>query len=116
MVDFSKFNKFENDIFRRLNINTKSVICKDLITNDNIELENFLEKSFSKMLYYMKNPEKDKDMGDSDCLYMHMLFPVKSGNKNFYSKDEINFHRKENNFDTYYEVGCKIFEINKIIT
>jgi hypothetical protein len=115
-LDYTQLSKPENEIFKRLNINTKSVICRDLITNDDLELESFLETSFSKMLYYLNNTEKEKDLRDLDCLYMHMLFPIKSGNLNLSGKVEFsNLNGKENNFDSYYEVGCKIFEINKII-
>ena len=53
-------NKSENDIFSSMKKNTKSIICKDSITNDEIELESFLENSFSKMLYNLNNPD-DKD-------------------------------------------------------
>jgi hypothetical protein len=116
-LDYKQLNKPENEVFKILNINTKSVICRDLITNDDLELESFLETSFSKMLYYLNNPEKEKDLRDLDCLYMHMLFPIKGGNAQFPGKDDIsNLNSgKENNFDSYYEVGCKVFEINKII-
>lgn len=61
-VEFPSINKSENDLFKRLDYNTKSIICKDTITNDDIDLETFLENSFSKMLYYINNPDKKKDL------------------------------------------------------
>ncbi len=117
-LDYTQLSKPENEVFQRLNINTKSVICRDLITNDDLELESFLETSFSKMLYYLNNPEKEKDLRDLDCLYMHMLFPIKGGNAQFPTKgdfSDLNGKPNNNSFDSYFEVGCKIFEINKII-
>jgi len=67
------------------------------------------------MVYYLNNPEKEKNFGDLDCLYLHMLFPIKEQNNDYNINDNLNINNGYGNLDSYYEVGCKIFEINKII-
>lgn len=42
-----------------------------------------------------------------------MLIPIKY--KGIEAKEENPAFQKNNSLDSYYEVGCKIFEINKII-
>jgi hypothetical protein len=80
-----------------------------------------------KILYHLNNNNNsdntnknnnsdDKEFNENDCLYMHMLFPIKNDE---FIKNNINNDINNNNdkyiSDSYYEVGCKIFEINKII-
>lgn len=43
-----------------------------------------------------------------DCLYLHMVIP--SG-----EKEKVRNKKEIVKKDVFYEVGCKIFEINKIV-
>ncbi len=47
-----------------------------------------------------------------DCMYLHMLIPTKSNTTEIIKLS--NSSRVVNNKRSYYEIGCKIFEINKI--
>jgi hypothetical protein len=61
----------------------------------------------SKILAYYShsqnlNQSSQEEIKD-DCLYLHMILPTKEKN------EEVQAQKK-----LYYELGCKIFEINKI--
>ena len=55
-----------------------------------------MEMIMSKFLFIFRN---------LDCVYMHLLFP---------GEENENMYTNEKKKDIFYEVGCKIFEINKI--
>jgi hypothetical protein len=49
---------------------------------------------------------------NNDCMYLHMMIPTKSNSTEF--KKFSNNSNKDNKKRSYFEIGCKIFEINKI--
>ena len=51
-----------------------------------------------------KTGNKNINFSDNDCIYMHLLLPSDE-------KQQDNFLIRNK---TFYEVGCKVFEINKI--
>ena len=97
---------------------------------------NFLKKV--KKILNMNTKSKDLlkffiNIRDEDCLFLHMILPEKNSKENipksgkkYNDKDSgFNFNQNKNDSDrrnnntdfkkkVYYEVGCKIFEINKI--
>lgn len=110
--EISPINKFSE--------NVESLLCKDYVTTSNNKNHNFEEIIRKKL--------KEKDVKDlqssknSDCMYLHMLIPAK---ENSLSKNKTNIiddleHIDNHNtktktkINTYFEIGCKIFEINKI--
>lgn len=108
--DLKIINTFDN--------NVESLLCRDYISNKKNE-DNMFENIINKVYtHYLINLQKlDKENEDlektDDCLYMHMIIPAKKEEEpNIYRDLEANLN--ENKKMAYYEIGCKIFEINKI--
>jgi hypothetical protein len=116
-MDSSK-NEKEISVINNFKGNVESLLCKDYVTTSDNKNHNFEEIIRKKLM------EKDiKDFQtskDSDCMYLHMLIPAKENspvkNKTKINIDEIDTQniKPENKINTYFEIGCKIFEINKI--
>lgn len=124
-VDFEK-NSFENEYngskilpvdinknyLAHLSQKVESIYCNDYIGTN---LTNHNNINFEALL--------NRDKGE-DCLYLHLVFPfdVEDGDGNVIIRGNSsdNNQRKESNTGTtrkkgYYEIGCKVFDIKKVI-
>lgn len=124
-VDFEK-NSFENEYngptTLPININknylahlsqkVESIYCNDYIGTN---LTNHNNINFEALL--------NRDKGE-DCLYLHLVFPfdVEGGDGNVIIRGNTtdSSQRKESNAGNtrkkgYYEIGCKVFDIKKVI-
>ena len=100
--DSTSLLKYENkNLINLFDKNVESVLCKNYFSphtgNENIN-------NFEELMNKKENLE---------CHYLHLIFPIKK-NEN---SEKILTNRILQNEDRreYYEIGCKIFEINKII-
>ena len=93
--DYSGTDKNNQEIFRKLidQVNITIVLTFNFKKKFNEEEDNF-------------NNGFIKTNSTDDCLYLHMLVPSSE------NKPKIGKDMKK---DVFYEVGCKIFEVNKII-
>lgn len=67
--------------------NINSLYCKDFVsTNQYFKIDDIMNKS-----------SNNTDLSD-ECMFLHMLLP----------------NKKPNQENAYFEIGCKVFEINKI--
>jgi len=89
---------FENKIKKRI----KSVICKDLLAENKYDQWHGIKKK----LEHLSNNATDFNDEDSlnDCLYLHLLFPA---------EEEVIENKTITTIEFFYEVGCRIYEINK---
>jgi hypothetical protein len=81
-------NDNQIDYFKKLNKQVESLYCKDYIFSNGIKLPDF-----DNILINDEN---------NNCHYLHLIIPAYSNKLNHTEKKE------------FYEIGCKIFEINKI--
>jgi len=84
----------------KLKENIKSIFCRSYINDENNQNEGIIFNNILKKKILENSPE------NQDCIYLHLLFP---GGK----LDSENFYPNQNR-KVFYEVGCKIFEVNKI--
>ena len=81
-------------IDNQLRENIKSLLCQRPISSAG-------DKGFKSLL------KKKIENESNDCMYMHLLLPAEG--------NEIeNVKHNSPNKNVFYEVGCKIFEINKV--
>jgi hypothetical protein len=123
VVAFNTFST-ENSVFKD---NIKSVYCGNLITSADENSQIFMNM-FNKI---SRNSIKNNDNTNDDCFYLQIIIPSndlnipseklrknsKSGEFTFNDSDYNNSYydsSSKKDKKIYYEVGCKIFEMNKI--
>jgi len=102
LIKYEDKNKFVNLKIPFEN-NVESVMCKNYISIGN------------KIDYF---EDIINNINSSNCKYLHLIFPLKTDNN---QKQTQSSTYKENDDvltkfkSEYYEIGCKIFEVNKIL-
>jgi len=123
---------YENLLLRQ---NVKSLYCRDFITTAGTNAEMFknlfsklnnsdveMNNTETKMKYTNDAKENTKKENEDDCLYLHMIVPSTANNNIVKNSEDYNNNNtssssassESSDKKVYYEVGCKIFEINKI--
>jgi len=88
--DFAIEERFHNKI--------KSIFCPNFISDKKGIFSSIFENKINQ------NTIKSESL---DCIYMHLLFPGEG------EENELNFLGSKKK-QIFYEIGCKIYEINKI--
>jgi len=101
---------------KNLFTDVKSMFCMNYITSGGVDFFNnyFMDKSKAEDKIKFSN---GKEKGEND-MYLHMLIPSNHHrNITHYDNDErsYSFKNKTDKFkQVYYEVGCRVLELNKI--